>query len=118
MVNNSFYDANKLNAEYLFDKILVLPERVEFNNWNNSLPPNEKSLLIYKIDNTFYKLFKYKLILSKILPYDILKYIQPYVLNMSLKSFKKFKYFKLDLIKSVGNKTYQKYIKNLNNKNK
>lgn len=118
MVNNSFYDLRTNNAEYLFDKILMSPERVVFNNWNNSLPQNEKCLLIYKIDNTFYKLFKYKLILSKHLPYDILKYIQLYILNMSLKSFKKFKYFKLDLINSVGNKTYQKYIKNLNDEKK
>ena len=116
MVNNSFYDLRTNNAEYLFDKILMSPERVGFNNWNNSLPENEKCLLVYKINNTFYKLFKYKLILSRILPYDILKYIQPYVLNMSLKSFKKFKIFKVDLINSVGNKTYQKYIKKFNEK--
>ena len=75
MVNNTFYDEETNNAEYLFDKILFVPERVGFNNWNNVLPQNEKCLLIYKIDNTFYKLFKYKLILSKHLPYDILNWI-------------------------------------------
>lgn len=114
MVKNLFYDEETNNAEYLFDKILILPEAVGFNNWNNNLPVNEKCLLIYKINNTFSKLFKYKIILSKHLPCDILKYIEPYILNMSLKSFNKFKIFKLDLINSVGNKTYQKYIKNLN----
>ena len=113
MVKNLFYDTETNNAEYLFDKILFAPERVGFNNWNNSLPQNEKCLLIYKINNNFYNLFNYKFILHKLFPYDILKYIQPYVLNMTLKSFNKFKYFKLHLIDSVGNKTYKKYIKNL-----
>lgn len=113
MVKNLFYDTETNNAEYLFDKILFAPERVRVNNLNNSLPQNEKCLLIYKIDNTFHKLFNYEFILHKLFPYDILKYIQPYLLNMSLESFNKFKYFKLDLINSVGNKTYKKYIKKL-----
>ncbi len=97
MVKNIFYDEETNNAEYLFDKILILPEAVGFNNWNNTLSQNEKCLLIYKINSTFNKLFKYKLLLSKHLPYDILKYIEPYVLNMSVKSFIIFKYFKSNL---------------------
>ena len=98
MVKNIFYDEETNNAEYLFDKILIAPERVGFNNWKNTLSENEKSLFVDKINNTFYKLFKYKIILLSVLPYDILKYIQPYILNMSLKSFNTFKYFKTNLL--------------------
>jgi len=94
MVKNIFYDEETNNAEYLFDKILIAPERVGFNNWKNTLSEKEKSLFVNKINNDFNKLFKYKYILCKKLPYDILKYIELYILNMSVKSFIKFKYFK------------------------
>lgn len=99
MVRNNYYDEKTETAEYLFDKILMVPERVGFNNWKRGLNFNEKKKLVFKINKCFDNLFKYKNILYKKLPSDILKYIELYILNMSVESFNKFKYFKLNLLK-------------------
>ena len=87
-------------AEYLYSKIINYSQRVGFENWKRSLKLAQKNIFVNMVKTKFQKMFiDYKLILCSSFPQNFLRMMEPYVVNMSYKSYCKLILFKNNLLK-------------------
>jgi len=80
---NKIIDQHTLNADYFYEKMMLAPERIKITNWDNNLPIQEKRKIIDLINKKLNETFEYKIILFKFLPYDMIKYLESYIVDIN-----------------------------------